>query len=97
MPSCRSDARCGASVFVGDTCAGHQVEPLSAETTDKLPGGIRVVSRIAVHHDVNVRIDKGEHAAHAVSLALLALVEHLCRCPMGDLGRAVRRVVVEIW
>ena len=59
-----------------------------------LPGALRRVCVIAVHHDVTLGIDLPEHAADHVALALSVLMPDDGARSFGDGGRIILRVVV---
>ncbi len=54
----------------------------------------RIVGGIAVHQDVNVRIDVGEHPPHHVAFALMGLATDRGAGAAGDLDGAVGGIVV---
>ena len=72
----------------------HHVEPLLDELCDHRRRARRVVGRVAVHQDVNIRFDVIEHPPHHVALALVGLAaNHGARPPRG-LDSAVGGIVV---
>ena len=54
----------------------------------------RVIGRVAIDQDVDIRIDVGEHAPDHMALALAALAAHFGACLARDRRGAIRRVVV---
>ena len=54
----------------------------------------RIVGQIAIGHDIDVRVDIGEHAHDDMALALLSLAPDDRSCPLRDLASPVRAIVV---
>ncbi len=85
-----------AACILGDVAARahHHVRPVGDEGIDHARRCGGVVGPVAVRHDVDVRLDIGEHLAHHVALALPPAGDHRRARQSGLLRCVVRRVVV---
>ncbi len=80
---------------LGLAAAHHHVELLADQHLHHLGGGGRLVGRIAVDQQIDVRVHVREHPAHDVALAGPRLAaDHRARFG-GDLGGAVAGAIVE--
>ena len=77
-----------------DARRDHHVEPVFEESRDHGRRGRRVIGRIAVDQNVDVRVHVGEHAPHHVALALVRLPPHHGAGRARNLDGAVGRIVV---
>ena len=74
--------------------ARDNVEIVAPQALDHLRCARRVVRGIAVGHDVDVRIDLGEHPAHDAALARPLFATHDRARIAGDVARAVAAAIV---
>src|SRR5262245_58393402 len=77
-----------------DASGHYHVETIPDQPRDESAHARRVVGSVAVHQDVNVGLDIGEHAPHHVALTLVGLAPHHGTGGTGDLDGAVGGIVV---
>src|SRR5262249_59877564 len=77
-----------------DARPDHHVETLFDETRAHDAGARRIVGGVAIHQNVEVRVDVGEHSPHDVALALVPLAPHQRAGGARDLAGAVGGIVV---
>ncbi len=73
---------------------GHVVAAVHHEV-DEQGGGCGVVGAVAVRHQIDVRVDVGEHPSDDIALAFAGLVTDFRTGASGLLGCSIRRGVVE--
>ena len=78
-----------------DAVANHHVEPVFEQPLDHLDRTRRVIGRVAVHHQIDIGLDVGEHAPHHEALTLVLLAEDFGAGGVGHRRGIVGRIVVE--
>src|SRR6185295_19680196 len=81
-------------LFLSDAATDDHVEIFIDQFLDHFRRTRRVIGRVTVDEQINIRLDVGEHPADDMTFALTRFVSDDSAGLTGDLRRAVLRIIV---